>query len=91
MEATCNALSRQYHGTEDADEKGRIRTELAEAVGEAFERRQEDAQKRVEEMEARINEIREALEQRMANRDSICELRLEELTRDPKLTWDPGL
>jgi len=38
-----------------------------------------------------IGKLRERIEAMEANRERICEIRLDELTRPPELEWDGGL
>jgi len=81
-------LSRKYMQTKSAEEKNKIMAELRKAVEAAFDARIADRLRRVERMEKELRRIRRQIEERKANRDKICEARIQELTRDPKYRWN---
>ncbi|MBT3380781.1 MAG: hypothetical protein HN742_39010 [Lentisphaerae bacterium] len=84
----CQELSRLYHATEDPAEKNRIRGELRAEVEAAFDRKIKVRGEWIDEMLRKIEEGRKRLAERGAQRTQICDDRVHELTRDPKLKWD---
>jgi len=89
-EEKCFNLSRQFHEAKDPAEAAKIKGELATAVKAAFDKRLQFQRDRLNQMEQQINRIREQIKERETNRDKVCELRMEELTREPKLQWGDG-
>lgn len=87
-ERKCQELGRLYHESEDAAERERIRTELRGAVEASFDRQVKVRREWIDEMMHRIEEGRKRLAEREAQRSEVCEDRVHELTRDPKLKWD---
>ncbi len=87
-EQKCAELSRLYLEARDEAEKERLKGELAEAVHAAFEARLRASKERVARLEEQLADFRQRLERMEANRDRICQDRVEELTKPPELRWD---
>lgn len=87
-ERRCIELSEKYHKAKTPDQKQKILAELRKAVEAAFDARIRERLRRVDAMEQRLKQIRAQIQERQANKDKICEVRVEELTRDPKYRWD---
>jgi hypothetical protein len=88
-EKACLDLARKFHETQDPAEAEKIKAQLQQAVAVAFDDRQVRQQERLTELETRIKSIREQVQKRQASKDKICQLRVEELTRDVNLNWGP--
>ncbi|NOY80973.1 MAG: hypothetical protein GXP31_08195 [Kiritimatiellaeota bacterium] len=87
-ERHCIELSRKYAEADDPAAKQQVKAELQEAVQQAFDARIRQRLERLERMENELKRIRRQIEERKANRDKICQARVEELTRDPRYRWD---
>ncbi len=87
-ELRCRELSRQYHAARDPAEKERLKEELETAVEEAFEARLNGSKERLARIEQEMARFRENIQRLEANREKICETRVQELTRPPELKWD---
>jgi hypothetical protein len=73
-------------GTEDV--RSEAEDNLRKALGEAFAARMGEHEKQVEELEARVKELRAQLDRRRENQDEIIEFRFQELLREAQgLGW----
>jgi len=89
-EEKCFALSKKFHEAKDPAEAAKIKVELATAVKDAFDKRLLAQRERLSQMEKQIVNIRDQVKEREANRDKICERRLDDLTSDRNLQWGDG-
>jgi len=87
-ERRCLELSEKYHKAKSPEEKQKILAELRKAVEAAFDARIQERLRWVDAMEQKLKQIRGQIQERQANKDKICEARVEELTRDPKYRWN---
>jgi hypothetical protein len=80
-------LARQFREATNPEEAARLKQELKGAIQAAFDKRLESQRAMLTEFQKRMAAIEEQIRARQANRDKICELRLDELTRDENLRW----
>lgn len=86
-EEKCMDLGRQYQEAQAPAEKERIKADLVVAVKAAFDKRLEGQKQRLADLDKEMARIKGAIEKRDANRDTVCNQRVEELTRNPELNW----
>jgi len=89
LEQQCQDLARQFQQAKTPEESAKLRAELTQAVKKAFDAKLSMQEKQLEEMETRLKTAKEQVAVRQGSRDKICDLRVEELTRDAKLKWNP--
>lgn len=89
-ERELRELAKAYHTAESEAEKAELKAEIKEVIYAVFDERMERATDRLERMEQELDRLRDRLEKRRRNREEICLERVEELTRDPALKWQPG-
>lgn len=88
-EKACLDLARKYRETKDPAEAEKIKAELKAAVALAFDKRLERQKELLTALENRISTVRDQIQTRQGNKDKVCDLRVEELTRDANLNWGP--
>ena len=86
-ETKIHDLAEAWRKANGDEEKAQARAKLQSALGEAFDRRENVRRERLAQMEKKISELRSTLEQRQAQRETIIEKRLEELTSGNALSW----
>jgi len=86
-EKVCQELAKKFMETKDPAEAAKVKADLQKAVSLAFDKRLERQKQRLADLESRIKTVREQIQTRQANKDKVCELRVEELTRDSSLGW----
>lgn len=84
-ELRARELSWRYHDSQDENERDKLRTEIAEAVDEAFEARVRAMEQRLQNMERELDTFRKRLGQLKENREAIREARVADLLRPPRL------
>ena len=82
-----SSLADKFRVTESQDERKRIRNEMIAILSSALDRRLEEALKQIESGQRRIDELRKAYDKRKANRDAVIEMRMNEIFKDPDLSW----
>ena len=85
IESETHRLAMEARAARNARQREEIIAELAEKLKTAFELKQTNREKEIEQMSERLNELREKLSQRADLRDRIIESRLKELLGD--LDW----
>lgn len=86
-EVKCVDLARQVREAKTPEAAAAVKAELKKAIEAAFDKRLEQQQQMLQEFQKRMAAIQEQVKERQANKAKICELRLEELTRDESLRW----
>ena len=86
LEKKIDELLAKYRAAEGED-KETCKSEIAEAIEKAFDARLAAQEEMVAKMARRLAQLRGRLEERRKLRKDICEQRLEELTKDPRLSW----
>jgi len=85
-------LAARLRQTVDTDEQERLRGELIELLGNAFDERRKLQQQEMERLEARLKSIRELDQRRQELKDKIVERRLNELLgKGDELAWETSL
>ncbi len=90
-EKRTHDLAAQYRAAATDAERQKIKTELTDAVKSAFDEQQQRRQEQLAKLEQYLERLRSALEERHAHRDKIVNERVEQITRDPALRWEPRL
>jgi hypothetical protein len=83
-------LAQKYREADSIAEKQELEKKLDEKIRASFDDKMQKRLESLEQMEQKLLRLRKAVEERQANRDKICQARLEELLRDPKLRWNAG-
>ncbi len=79
-----------YKRTEDADERGKIKTKLGDALSKQFDAQQKRRDLELTRVEARLKKLRELMKKRGEERKTIIERRVDQLVRDAEgLGWAP--
>ncbi len=73
----ADALAREYHQSDDPAEKERIKRELTEILSRQFEVRQWIRERKLSNLEKRINQLRTELQQRLEKRDELIRHQLK--------------
>jgi hypothetical protein len=82
-------LATKLRNTEDANEAERLRSELLETLGKAFDERQQLQQQEMQRLEERLQSIRELSQRRQELKEPIIQRRLDELIgNSDMLAWD---
>lgn len=88
MEDKSGYLSMKYIESSDETEKANIERELKTLLAELFPLKQKEEKIKADKMEEEVKKIRELIEQREANKDTIIQDRLNELTgKNQYLKW----
>jgi hypothetical protein len=81
-------LVQKWKAAEEGDARGKVEGELRKALEDEFAARMEQHRKQVEELEARVKQLREQLDRRRERQEDIINFRLQELQRDAQgLGW----
>src|SRR6185437_8882618 len=83
-------LVAQYAATEDDEQRGGFKTQLAESLSQQFSVQQQLRESELARVEARVKKLRELNEKRRAAQQTIVEQRLDQLLREADgLGWTP--
>jgi hypothetical protein len=83
-------LMRDYKRTEDADERGKIKTKLVAALAKQFDAQQKRRDLELARVEAQLKKLRELMKKRDEERKTIIDRRADQLVRDAEgLGWAP--
>jgi hypothetical protein len=83
-------LVAQYAATEDDEQRGGLKTQLAESLSQQFSVQQQLRERELARVEARVKKLRELTEKRRAAQKTIVEQRLDQLLREADgLGWTP--
>ncbi len=85
IETETHRLAMEARAAQDWSRREKIVAELREKLNNAFELKQQNREKEIEQLGERLNELREKLSQRADLRDRIIESRLKELLGE--LDW----
>jgi hypothetical protein len=92
LESKTGDLAHWYAGCEDAEAKAKLKTELTEAIAKHFDVRHEIRKREVDQLEARVKQLREQLQKREAARQTIIDMRLGQfISAAEGLGWDTDL
>jgi hypothetical protein len=84
------SLMHDYKRTEDADERGKIKTKLAAALAKQFDAQQKRRDLELSRVEAQLKKLRELMKKRDEERKTIIDRRVDQLVRDAEgLGWAP--
>jgi len=88
LEKTTKDLAKKYRKSEDRSEKEKIKAELNELLYKLFEYRQMNRQYEINRLEERLQLLKEDMEERVNNKEEIIENRLDKLIGDnDSLKW----
>jgi hypothetical protein len=83
-------LMRDYKRTDDADERGKIKTKLAAALTKQFDAQQKRRDLELARVEAQLKKLRALMTKRGEERKTIIDRRVEQMVRDAEgLGWAP--
>ncbi|HXT58815.1 MAG TPA: hypothetical protein VN699_09265 [Pirellulales bacterium] len=83
-------LVAQYAATEDDEQRGGVKTQLAESLSQQFSVQQQLRERELARVEARVKKLRELTEKRREAQRTIVEQRLDQLLREADgLGWTP--
>jgi hypothetical protein len=83
-------LMTDYKRTEDAEERGKIKTKLIEALSKQFDAQQKRRDLELSRVEAQLKKLRELMKKRGEERKTIIDRRVDQLVRDAEgLGWAP--
>ncbi len=81
-------LSKQYRKATGEDEKGQITKKLKTILNELFDLREKERTRRIKQLEQELTRLKESLNKRKKNKDTIVQQRLDELTgKKENLQW----
>lgn len=90
MAQQSEQLVAKYAATEQAEERGAIKTQLAELLARHFDVQQQLRERELGRVEARIKKLRELAEKRREAQKTIVEQRVDQLLREADgLGWTP--
>ncbi len=79
LESKSRSLASQYRETDNEAEKGQLKSELKTLLDRLFDLRQMNRETEIKNLEKRLDELRENLQQRLDNKPGIVEKRLMEM------------
>jgi hypothetical protein len=81
-------LVEDYWQTGDTLKKDELRRAIWKLLSKIFDYRQMNRQEEIEKLESKLKELKEANEQRLANKDEIVETKLNDmLGGKPEMEW----
>jgi polyhydroxyalkanoate synthesis regulator phasin len=83
LELASGELARRIFATEDPESRASLTENLHRQLDEIFELKQENRRDEIAELELQLQELREQLAAREANREAIIGRRLEALLANP--------
>jgi len=87
QQQAINAVADKYRKAQTAEEKQKYLNQLKELSRKEFNRNLEKSKNQLENLEKRVNTLRQTYENRKKNADKIVNDQIEYLTRDPSLNW----
>ena len=88
LEDESMKLSKQYRKTSGEQEKGQITKKLKTVLSELFDLREKERAKRIKQLEQELARLKESLNNRKKNKDTIVQQRIDELTgKKENLEW----
>ncbi len=89
LEDKTHGLARGYQAVKNKKEKLKIKEQLEEVVGEQFDTREAIKEYELKQMEAELDQVKEKLRQRRANKNMIVDQRLNQLLNiNAGLGWE---
>ncbi len=81
-------LAKQYRKATGEDEKGQITKKLKTILNELFDLREKERARRIKQLEQELTRLKESLNSRKKNKDTIVQQRIDELTgKKENLQW----
>lgn len=88
LEKQARLMVETYLKTVDQTQRNELREGIRKLLNKIFDYRQMDRQEEIAKLEAKLSELKEINEQRIANKDEIVENRLNDLLGEkPELEW----
>lgn len=87
LDSETRELGETYLKAKSEEEKTAIKAELKTKVYESFDMRLEGQKKLIAHLEAKLEELKQQVEAREKNRETICQKRVNSLIENPKLRW----
>jgi len=88
LEMQAFQLGEKIRGTEDTAEKDKMKAELKPVLGQLFDLREKRKDQEIARLEADLKRLREQVEKRRTNKESVVERRLRELSgEEPDDDW----
>jgi hypothetical protein len=92
LEAKTRDLAQQYAQAKGAEAQAKLKTELTQTIEKHFDVRHEIRKREIDQLEARVKQLREHLQKREAARRTIVDMRLGQfLSAAEGLGWDTDL
>ncbi|MEQ8186871.1 MAG: hypothetical protein ABRQ39_02775 [Candidatus Eremiobacterota bacterium] len=81
-------LARKYRKAREEEEKGQISKKLKSILSELFDLREKERARRIKQLEQELARLKESLNNRKKNKDTIVQQRMDELTgKKENLQW----
>ena len=88
LEDESMKLSKQYRKASGEQEKGQITKKLKTVLSELFDLREKERARRIKQLEQELARLKESLNNRKKNKDTIVQQRIDELTgKKENLEW----
>jgi uncharacterized protein YicC (UPF0701 family) len=88
LEDESMKLSKQYRKASDDQEKGQITKKLKTVLSELFDLREKERSRRIKQLEQELARLKESLNNRKKNKDTIVQQRIDEITgKKENLEW----
>jgi hypothetical protein len=92
LEAKTRDLAQQYAQAKGAEAQAKLKTELTQTIEKHFDVRHEIRKREIDQLEARVKQLREHLQKREAARRTIVDMRLGQFINAAEgLGWDTDL